>query len=231
MNGRIIVLDGLDGSGKTTQIEMLKKRLVAEGFSFEFFHFPQYERFFGSLVGKYLKGEFGKKEEIPIEIVILLYAIDRYDVKPLIEKFLEEGKIVIMDRYLQSSLVYQSVFFEGKKKKEILEWNKIVNSKLPQADAFFYLNMPREASEQLVSSRGNVKDIHESDSAFLDNVRKTYLELAKSEKNWHVISCAVKKGKEWEIKSIQEIHEIIWKKIAKLLVLNYTLKEFAEQAK
>ncbi|MDO8537539.1 MAG: hypothetical protein Q7S21_01515, partial [archaeon] len=187
---------------------------------------------------KYLKGEFGKKEDLPKELISLLYAVDRYSIKFEIEKLLNEGKVVVMDRYSESNFAFHSTHFHGKEKEEFLKWLKIVESRLPHSDAVFFLDMPREAAEQLMLKKGErnymgskEKDQHEKDSVFLDNVRKTYLELAKTEKNWQVISCAIKKGKEWEIKSIHEIHEIIWNKISKLLVLNYTLKEFAEQAK
>lgn len=229
MRGKIIVFDGLDASGKKTQAELLQQRLIKQGFSAEIFHFPQYEEFFGSLVAKYLNGDFGKKEALSKEFVALLYAIDRYSIKKKIEHHLSQGKAIIMDRYSESNFAFQSASFEGKEKKEFIEWIKKTESRLPHSDIVFFLDMPREAAEQLMQSRDREKDQHEKDSIFLDRVRKTYLELSKSEKNWHVIPCAKKFGNDWNIKSIEEIHEIIWKKLSKLLVLNYTLKEIAEQ--
>src|SRR3989344_2996869 len=225
MRGKIIVFDGLDASGKKTQAELLQQKLIKHGFSAEIFHFPQYEEFFGSLVAKYLKEEFGKKEALAKEFVALLYAIDRYSIKKKIEEHLVQGKAIIMDRYSESNFAFQSAAFEGKEKKEFIEWIKSTESRLPHSDIVFFLDMPRKAAEQLIQSRQREKDQHEKDSAFLDRVRQTYLGLSKSEKNWHIIKCAEKKGNDWKIKSIQEIHEIIWKKIAKLFVLNYTLKE------
>jgi dTMP kinase len=241
MRGKIIVFDGLDSSGKKTHAILLKDRLKKHGFSAEIFHFPQYEKFFGGLVGKYLKGDFGKKEELSKELIVLLYAIDRYDVKFEIEKLLEQGKVVIMDRYSQSNIAFHSSHFQENKKREFLQWIKLVESRLPIADLVFFLDMPRKAAEKLMlekAKQGNrnymgsaEKDQHEKDSVFLDSVRKTYFELAKSEKNWQIIKCAEKNNNEWRIKSIQEIHELIWKRLSKLLVLNYTLKEFAEAKK
>src|SRR4030043_1300216 len=104
--GKLIVFEGLDGCGKLTQFSIAKKRLEDEGYKVATFDFPRYETEFGEMVAKYLRGDLGKKEELAPEIAVMLFALDRYTVRDEIKKCLEEGNIVLMNRYKTSNLPF-----------------------------------------------------------------------------------------------------------------------------
>lgn len=216
MAGKLIVFEGLDSSGKKTQAELLEKRLKAEGKKIEAMHFPTYQTTkLGELVSRYLKGEFGSKEEIGPEIGSLFYAIDRYQFKDKIQKKLEEGVTVILDRYIASN-IYQAAKAEGEERFVLWEWIKGVESRLPQPDIVIFLDVPPEVTTKLFAKRDikNIliekggKDIHEADMAYQEKVRKLYLEVAKRE-GWIVIECC----KDGELRTREDIHEEIFKKL------------------
>jgi len=219
MHGKIIVFEGLDSSGKKTQTELLESRLKKEGRKVVTFHFPSYQKTrFGELISKYLKGEFGAKEEISPEIGSLLYALDRYQFKKEIEKALEEGAIVILDRYTPSN-IYQAAKMEGEKRFELWEWIKSVESRLPKADIIIFLDVPPQITQKLFAGREvknalveTGKDIHESDIKYQEKVRELYLEIGRREE-WVLINCCTEKGGRLELRSPQEIHEEIFKKL------------------
>ena len=109
--GKLIVIDGLDGSGKFTQFKRLKKKLELEGYNVDSFDFPQYDKPFGAMVGRYLKGEFGDIDELPVEIATILYALDRYSIRDDIKQAIDDGKIVVLNRYTPSNLRGENIFF------------------------------------------------------------------------------------------------------------------------
>lgn len=201
-----IVLEGIDSSGKKTQINLLYKKLKKEGFSPELLEFPTYEKSpYGELVGKYLRGELGKKNEIAPEIPSLLYAIDRYQFKDELFDKLIKGKILIADRYLQSNIGFQAAKFEGQARFTFIDWLEEVESRMPQADIVIFLDIPPEVSKQLM--KGEKKDIYEKDLGYQKKVRETYLQTAKRE-GWVVVNCCNKDAK--RLKTPEEIHEEIW---------------------
>ena len=214
----LIVIEGNDSSGKKTQTELLYEKLKSEGFTVEKIHFPVYESTFGALVGAYLKGEFGKKEEIPPEIPSLLYAADRYQFKDEMNEKIKKGTIIITDRYYHSNLAYQGAKIKDEEERwKFIEWIKAVESRLPQPDIVIFLKVPIEVSEKLFEQReekqqGVKKDIHEKDKGYLLEVQKLYIQLAEKEK-WTIINCM--NGD--QLRSKEEIHEEIMKYAHELL--------------
>jgi len=216
MRGKLIVLEGTDSSGKKTQVGLLEKRLKAEGKKFEAMCFPTYEKTkLGELVGRYLKGDFGTKEEVGPEIGSMFFMMDRYQFKDKIRKTLESGTTIIMDRYTTSN-IFQAAEAEGEERFRLWEWIKTVDSRLPRPDIVIFLNVTPDISEKLFAQR-EVKnpligrggqDILEKDKAYQEKVRKLYLEIARKE-GWIVIECC----KNDELRAPEEIHEEIFKKL------------------
>src|SRR5271167_2323176 len=107
VRGKFIVLEGIDGSGKRTQLELLARTFTERGIPFSQISFPDYEGFFGKLVAQFLNGEFGALEAVDPHFSALLYAGDRLEAKPLLDAALASGKIVLADRYVGSNLAHQ----------------------------------------------------------------------------------------------------------------------------
>ena len=215
MHGKLIVFEGTDSSGKKTQVELLAKRLKAEGKNAEVMSFPSYERTeLGKLLSRYLKGEFGTKEQVGPEVGCMLYAMDRYQFKGKIENTLKGGKTLILDRYIPSN-IYQAAKAEGKERLAIWEWAKNMESRLPQPDVVVFLNVPAEVSAKLFAGRemksalvGKALDIHEADRAYQEAVRRLYLEVAKKER-WIVIDCS----RNGTMRRPEDIHEDVYSKL------------------
>lgn len=206
MRGKIIVLDGLSASGKATQVKLLFDYLAEKGVNVRQMAFPTYDQTeAGTMVAKYLRGDFGLKEKIP-EFASLLYSADRYQYQKMIQEELEKGVWFVFDRYTTSNVGYQAAFFEGSEKRAFIEWLKLVDSRMPRADAVVFLDVSRSFSEKLIETRvqKNVlvkKDIHETDRAYEERVRETFLEEAKAS-GWFVIDCVSGNT----LKSREEIH-------------------------
>ncbi len=196
MRGKLVVFEGIDSSGKATQQRFLIDSLRAKGLEVEALDFPRYSEFFGSLVGRYLAGEFGKINDLPVEFTALLYSIDRYQLKKQIEQKLAEGTILVANRYVFSNIAFQSEkFHEEKEKKDFWQWLECVESRMPKADLVFLLDLPVSTAVSLMRGKdreksyrgGKERDLHESNYAFLERVRKNYLLLANEKKNWVII--------------------------------------------
>ncbi len=207
MKGNLVVIEGVDSSGKNTQARLLLKRLEKGGKKAVLVSFPRYSKFFGKLVKKYLSGEFGSLRKVKPELASLLYALDRYDAMPFIEKSLSQGITVVCDRYTASNIAHQASKFEGKRRKEFISWVQGVESRLPKPDATIFLDLPVSVSAKLMAKRKRKKDIHELDLDYLRATRQVYLTLSKKP-GWQKIDCRKGAG----VKSRREIHELVWKK-------------------
>ena len=214
--GRIIVLEGLDSSGKATQTRLLREKLEEKGIKTKVYSFPRYNELFGRLIAKYLKGELGEKESLPKEFVPILYSLDRYEVKKEIEEKLNQGFALVMDRYYTSNFAYQSAkFTEENKRKEFIEWMKKIESRMPSPDLVFFLDVPVGFSQKLMDSRKQKeymqekKDIYEKDVGYQQKVRTAFLELCDKESNWIKIKCV----SDNRLKTKEEISELIWKSV------------------
>ena len=199
MKGKLIVFEGIDSSGKATQQKLLIESLKAMGFEVEALDFPRYSKFFGSLVGRYLSGEFGSMEELSEEFCALLYSLDRYQIKKEIEQKLVQGKVLVANRYVFSNIAHQSAKFHNpKEQKKFLRWIECVESRMPKADLVFLLDLPvplavslmKENDRQKAYRHGKERDIHENNELYLQRVRELYLQLAHKNKDWILVNCA-----------------------------------------
>ena len=195
--GQFIALEGIDGSGKQTQLELLARKLDARGVANFRISFPRYESFYGKLVAQFLNGEFGPLQTVDSRLSALLYAGDRLEAKPEIETALSAGKIVLADRYVGSNLAHQSARVPKEKRNEFLEWLKQLEYELyglPKEDLVIYLRLPAVEAHRLVglkSARAYTtlqRDIQEADIKHLEETAKMYERLA-TETNWVSIDC------------------------------------------
>ncbi len=214
--GKLIVIEGIDGSGKTTQLNLLAKYLAKKNTSFEVISFPRYEdNLYGKLIRRYLNGEFGEIEKIDPYLMSLAYAGDRILAKPLIENWLLEGKIVIANRYVSSNKAHMGANLDENQREEFMSWLdelEYQTNKVPQENLTFLLNVEAKIGQQNV--RGEHKDIHEQDLNHLKVAQDLFLELSKAEPNWKVIEC-MEGGK---MKSIETIHKLIVEILDKFLL-------------
>ncbi|GIW64941.1 MAG: hypothetical protein KatS3mg092_0874 [Patescibacteria group bacterium] len=198
--GKLIVIDGGDGSGKTVQSQLLIDYLKKENKLVKYFDFPQYYKtFHGRTVAKFLQGEFGKIDEVSPYLASLAYALDRLSVKQEMDYFLKKGGLIICNRYATSSLAHQGAKFKDeKKKKEFLKWLYDLEykiHKIPKEDIVIYLYVPWQIGMELTNKKGlrdylqGKKDIAESDINHRIASEKMYLELASINKNWVKIDC------------------------------------------
>lgn len=206
--GRLIILEGIDGAGKTTQIELLKQALSSQGVPWEAISFPRYgDNIYAELVTRYLESEFGFLNEVNPYLMALPFAGDRFLAKPVIEDWLEEGKAVLINRYVSSSKAHLGANLPEEKREEFINWLEELEygtNKIPKEDLTILLNMDPKVGQQNVSG-GNHPDIHEENLKHLEEANKIYLELAKKEDNWYVVDCM----KDGEMRSQEEIHQEI----------------------
>jgi dTMP kinase len=195
--GKLIALEGIDGSGKRTQLDLLARELDARGLATFRISFPRYESFCGELVGRYLNGEFGPLGAVDPHLSALLYAGDRLEAKPEIEAALSSGKIVIADRYIGSNMAHQSARVPPEKREEFFSWLKRLEYglyALPVEDLVVYLRVPVAEAHRLVGQKSaraytSLKhDIQEADIKHLEQTAIIYDRLA-TESNWVRIDC------------------------------------------
>ncbi len=222
MKGKLIVIEGGDSSGKSTQLKLLSERLEKEGKKIKHMHFPKHEVSFGKVVDAYLRGEFGDKKELPPEFIAMLYITDFYETKKEIKESLEKGEIILLSRYFSSTLTYQVALAKEEEKEEMWEWIKNACSRLPQPNEVIVLYVPIEYSQKLLDNEENAeaykkgckRDQHESDMEFQKNFMKEY-DKCINKLGWKKIEC-VKNGK---LLTIEEIHEKLY------CVVEKTIKE------
>lgn len=198
MSNRLVVLEGLDGSGKSTQYELLQKFLGENNVDFKAISFPDYDKPSSALVKMYLGGEFSKNAaDINAYAASSFYAVDRYaSYKLYWEKEYNDGKFILAARYVTSNAIYQMVKLPEDKWDEYLDWlseYEYEKLQLPKPDKVIFLDMPVEVSQKLLSGRydgdESKKDIHEVNVDFLNACRKAALFTAKKQ-GWVVIPCS-----------------------------------------
>lgn len=207
--GKLIVIEGLDGSGKSTQLDILPSGLKSIGIDSKTVSFPAYESASSALVKMYLAGEFGKRaDDVNAYAASCFYAVDRYaSYKTAWGEYYNGGGTVVAGRYTTSNAVHQASKLSGDKWADFLSWlydfeyNKIG---IPKPDLVIFLDMPTDVSQKLMTKRyelsGGKKDIHESDVEYLNHCRKAALFTAEFS-GWKIISCA----KNGEPRSIEDI--------------------------
>ena len=212
--GKLIVIEGTDGSGKSTQFRLLTQRLEQEGREFQKLVFPQYKEESSALIRMYLGGQFGDKPtDVNAYAASAFYAVDRYaSYKKVWGAWYENGGLVLSDRYTTSNAVHQASKEPEETRAEFLRWLyefEYDKLGLPRPDLTIYLDVPTEYTEQLMRSReaatGTSADIHEQDLEYLATCRKMGRTAAEYY-GWTVIDC-VRDGK---MRSIEDIHEEIY---------------------
>ena len=203
-----IVLEGLDGAGKSTQIKMLREWFLARGVESEYLHFPRFDApIYGDLVARFLRGEFGSAAEVNPYLVALLYAGDRADAAKMVQGWLDEGKVVIADRYVYSNIGYQCAKIEDATEHAALrhwiydlEYNY---NKIPRPDLSLFLDVPFAFTERKLTEQregddrsylNGQKDIHEASLSLQQAVRRVYLETAAEEDGLQVVDCSDAEG-------------------------------------
>lgn len=217
MANTLIVIEGLDGSGKSTQIELLKQRFTDDGVSVRQIKLPDYEDKSSTLVKMYLGGEFGKNpDDVNIYAASSFYAVDRFaSYKRHWQEDYLSGTVILADRYTTSNAVHQSVKLPAQQWNTYLDWltdyeyNKMG---IPKPTCVIYLDMPVEISQRLMSKRykGNEekKDIHEANVEYLLKCRTAAM-FAAEKFGWSVIKCS----EDGEPLTIKEINNAIYKEV------------------
>ena len=191
----LLVIEGLDGAGKSTQINRLSEYLTSRGYRCRQLHFPRTDsHVYGDLIARFLRGELGDIDQVNPYLVALIYAGDRADFKPTLESWLNAGDMVLLDRYVYSNVAYQCAKIENREDRRALrEW--ILNlefeyHQLPKPDLNIFLDVPFMFTRQkLTDSREGderqylqgKKDIHEADLDFQERVRELYLSLSETD--------------------------------------------------
>ncbi len=221
MSGRLIVFEGTDGSGKSTQFKALCDRLAGQGTTYENLVFPQYKEPSSALIRMYLAGEFGSRPgDVNPYAASAFYAVDRYaSMKKVWGDYYKNGGLILADRYTTSNAVHQSAKLPEGEREDFCRWlDEFEHDRLelPRADLVLYLDMPTDFAVKLLRSReqatNTTADIHEVDSGYLSTCRAAALQAAKV-LGWTVLPC-VDNGK---LRSIEEIHEQIWTLVSPLL--------------
>ena len=205
----LIVIEGLDGAGKSTQVRLMKEYLEQVCPSLEYIHFPRYGApVYGGLIGKFLRGGFGQIDKVHPQLVALLFAEDRHGAAPEMRKAIADGGTVLLDRYVYSNIAYQCAKMPDEESAEDLrEW--ILNTEygqfdLPRPDLNIFLDVPIGfVEESLARQRGGsdrgylhgAQDIHEADIEFQKKVRAMYLRQAALDPSFVVVDCSGEDGR------------------------------------
>lgn len=206
----LIVLEGLDGSGKSTQLKMVSNYLTASGKEVKYLHFPRYgAAVYGDLISRFLRGEFGTVEQVHPQLVALLFAEDRHGSAPQLRSWIEEGNIVVLDRYVYSNIAFQCAkLHERDEAVKLREW--ITRTEydifgIPRPDLNIFLDVPLDfVSERLSGDRkedndrsylNGKGDIHEADISFQAKVRELYLEQCGLDSSFLRVDCSDIDGK------------------------------------
>lgn len=224
--GKLIVLEGTDGSGKGTQFQFLLKRLKKEKIKTATLSFPQYGQKSAGLVEEYLNGKYGGKPELVSPYTAsLLYALDRFDASFKIRAWLAAGKTVILDRYVDSNAGHQGgKIRDPRERKKFLRWLYAMEYEVlavPKPDVVLILHVPAHLNQKLVDqkkSRTYIKkgkrDIHEADLQHLRDAENSYLFLATEYPENHILIECMDHDR---LMSREEVHEMIWKALTTVL--------------
>ena len=212
--GKLIVFEGTDGSGKSTQFNLLHKRFEAMGREYRTLMFPQYSEPSSALIRMYLGGEFGSRpSDVNAYAASTFYAVDRYaSYQKVWKEYYEKGGLILSDRYTTSNAVHQASKVPESEREEFFRWIydlEYERMALPKPDIVIYLDVPTDMTELMLRKREAATqtnaDIHEQHMDYLRLCRSTGLEAAKFY-NWTIIHCA----KDGKMRSIEDIHQEIF---------------------
>ena len=222
---RFLVIEGLDGSGKSTQLKLLRDHLEGNAVRYEYLHFPRLEEgIYGKLIARFLRGEMGDIHQVDPYLVALIFAGDRADAANRIRRWMEDGRLVIVDRYVYSNIAFQCAKLADPEEQDRLrDWILELEfgyMRLPRPDLNLYLNVPFEfTSRQLKITRDGddraylrgERDIHEENLNFQEKVRRVYLSLGEHVDDLKLIDCMDPAGK---MSSPEEISKRIIKNLS-----------------
>jgi len=206
---KFVVIEGLDGSGKSTQINLLKNYLEKKKIKYKYLHFPRTDSpVYGELIARYLRGELGEMNSVNPYLIALIYAGDRNDAKEMLYKWKEKGNFILTDRYVISNIAFQGAkLHDIHERNTIKEW--ILNleynyNKLPSPDLNIFLDVPFDftvsklTDKRVGEDRDYLKggmDIHEKDLDFQKRVREVYLSMKNVDRSFRIINCTSSEGK------------------------------------
>ncbi|MCF8345697.1 MAG: dTMP kinase [Bacteroidales bacterium] len=213
---RFLVIEGLDGSGKSTQVDLLKAHLEKLKIKYNYLHFPRLEEgVYGKLIARFLRGEMGEIGQVDPYLVALIFAGDRKDAKPLMEQWMKDDHLVIVDRYVYSNIAFQCAKLGQPEDQNLLaEWIMELEygvHKLPVPDINVFLDVPFDFTRRRLSSQRTgedrnylkgAKDIHENDLPFQERVRVIYHSICSRMGNLQIVNCADDEGR---MKSPEEV--------------------------
>jgi len=203
-----LVIEGLDGSGKSTQLKMLCDYLNRRNVPYKYLHFPRLEEgAYGKLIARFLRGEMGANDQVDPYLVALIFAGDLTDASQLIRGWMDEGYLVVADRYVYSNIAFQCAKLKQKAERDKLrDWIldfEFVHNNLPRPDVNLYLNVPFAFTRQQLETHRDgedraylkgERDIHEENLDFQEQVRQVYLSLARHVKDLEIIQCMDQDG-------------------------------------
>ena len=216
MKGKLIVFEGIDGSGKTTICRLLLNYFKKQKINYAHYSFPRYDSPWGKMVRRYLGGEFGSVGAVDPYIASVLYAGDRFDASRNIRADLDKGKIVVCDRYVASNVAHQAaklITHHSRQRRGSPEAASLItfinwieefeyaNNKIPREGLVILLSVAPAISQRLMNKKK--KDIHEKDKDYLKDVWRVFEDLAKSKSNWGKVDC-VRGGK---LRKPEDIHK------------------------
>ncbi len=195
--GKLIAIEGIDGSGKRTQLDLLSKALTQRNVPFYRISFPRYDSSFGQLAGRYLNGDFGPLDAVDPHLSAVLYSGDRFEAKPLLESELASGHAVLADRYVASNLAHQTARLPAAQQEEFLAWLRHIEYDiygLPKEDLVLYLRLPASRAQKLIARKtardytSLRRDIQEADIRHLECAAAVYDQLAR-QPHWVTVEC------------------------------------------
>lgn len=222
--GKFIVIEGGDGSGKTTQFELLKEKLIKDGYQVETVDFPRYGNPSAWQVEQYLSGKYGGPKEVGPYRASIFYAADRYDASFEMKEWLDQGKIVLANRYTTSNMVHQAgKIKDSKERDKFLDWLEDLEFEtfaIPRPDVVFFMNISANVSQKLAQQKEGrhenldmKKDIHENDLEHLKDALEAGRYVA-DKYNWEVVDCDNGSG---QMRTREDIHLEVCQKLEKHL--------------
>jgi len=196
-SGKLIAVEGIDGSGKRTQVELLNTALTARGHQTYVTGFPIYDSWFGKMVGEFLNGEFGPLEEVDPHFTALLYAGDRFEAREQMLEGLAAGKIVLADRYIGSNMAHQTARVAADERADFLKWIEHLEYQiygLPRESLVVYLRVPPVEAQRLIAQKSArtytpaTHDLLEGSLRHLEHAAEIYDDLSKRA-NWVGVQC------------------------------------------
>ena len=216
--GKLIAIEGTDGSGKATQVGALVERIKTEGMGVVSFSFPRYNTTTGRAIRAYLDGEFGEPTALPPKLCSQLYAADRFAAKSRVAYYLNYREIVLCDRYVASNMAHQGAKLPEEEREKFFRWvedYEFGELKIPKPDLTICLHIPIEVTQKALAREGKEQDGHEKNRDYQKKVYETYMQLSKRA-DWRVIEC-MERGRR---KTIEEVTGEIWEIVYPLLTKN-----------